>query len=78
MHVKVLQHHIDEGVKKNPFQCAIALAIREQFPQAGTVSVGTRIIVDDNNWETPRAALAFMSRYDNEQYAAPFEFNVGG
>ena len=78
MHVKVLQHHIDEGVKKNPFKCAIALAIREQCPQAKIVSVGSRIIVDDSNWETPRAALAFMNKYDNEQCVAPFGFNVGG
>lgn len=32
MKVKVLQHHIDEGQKGESNTCAIALAVKEQFP----------------------------------------------
>lgn len=76
MHIKVCQHHIEEGVKKNPFQCAIALALQEKFPDAEAVSVGTRIIIDDKQWDTPRKALHFMSLYDRGDPVGPFEFDV--
>ena len=76
MIVKVLQHHIDEGVKKNPFRCAIALAVQEKFPDAETVSVGSRIIIDDKQWETPCAALSFMNAFDQDFPVGPFEFEV--
>lgn len=40
MELKVLQHHIDAGRRGEIHSCAVALAVREAFPDAGKIIVG--------------------------------------
>lgn len=76
-HIKVLQHHIDFGVRGNAFLCPIALAVHEQYPNVEKVVVGTSIYVDEVKLgPTPSQALEFMCAFDRERLVVPFEFDL--
>lgn len=76
VHVKVLQHHIDEGAAQSVQFCAVAMALREQFPEAAVVKVGIGITIDDNYWITPVSVRKWIVRFDNYEPVDPFEFDL--
>jgi hypothetical protein len=76
IHVKVLQHHIDEGVRKSPYQCAVAKALQEQFPDAGYWSVGIGMFIGSDYYEPPEEVNHFISRFDSNWDVHPFEFDL--
>lgn len=82
MHIKVLQHHIDEGVQSDPYSCPIARAIKEQHPEIQSVVVHGWIILDGYLWETPKEAMKFISHYDGnhgrsyDNIVHPFGFDL--
>lgn len=85
MRIKVLQHHIDEGTKTDPFSCAIALAVREQIPEASSVSVGSHITVwydlpsgesERNVFDLPLGVDAFIIGFDKGDLVSPIEFDL--
>jgi hypothetical protein len=77
IHVKVLQHHIDLGVRKNAFHCAVALAIKEQYPEMGVVSVGVSLYADHKyRGAIPPEAMEFISAFDRNRMVEPFEFDI--
>ena len=79
MHIKVLQHHIDEGIKGDPNYCPIALAIREQKPAAEHVVVHGWTIIDGYWWDTPHEAMGFIAQFDShDPDVRPFEFDLKG
>lgn len=78
MQIKVLQHHIDEGVATDPYVCPIANAIREQYPQFEHIVVHGWIVLDGRWWETPTDAISFIARFDGGFKVKPFEFDLKG
>ena len=70
-HVKVLQHHIDQGECCDPFKCVVALALMEAFPQASDVTVGSDfavVFLDGQRYETtsfPADMAELMDRFDD-------------
>lgn len=77
MKVKVLQHHIDQGISRDVGACAIALALQEQFPEA-VVSVGvTFAYVGGRYWEfAGYEARDFVADFDDGLPVSPFEFEM--
>ncbi len=80
--VKVLQHHIDEGTCGNIFGCAVALALREMFPDAFRISTGSRTfrLTDfsgvEYQYSLPGVARCFITYFDDLQSVQPFEFTA--
>lgn len=74
--IKVLQHHIDHGVRRNAFHCPIALALKEQFGFA-EVSVGMHIYSEKRKLcETPYEAICFIQRFDRMDDVTPIIFDL--
>lgn len=68
--IKVLQHHIDQGRPKAASSCAIALAIREQFPDAEVISVGpARVVIDQIRYL--HNAYEFVEAFDDRKPVSP-------
>lgn len=80
MQVKVLQHHIDEGQRKSGTRCAIALALREAFPEALYVHVGADILIEGfastQRVPAPANARTFIRAFDRSQPVEPFTFEL--
>lgn len=77
MKVKVLQHHIDQGIRKDTERCAIALALQEQFPEMEVVVGLTCASVDMASWIFQGAdATNFVMRFDEGEPVEPFEFEM--
>jgi hypothetical protein len=76
IHVKVLQHHIDLGVRQNAFRCGIAQALMEQF-DTERVTVGPSIWVDGKRLGfTPQNAAEFVVAFDRGWPVFPFNFDI--
>lgn len=80
-HVKILQHHIDQGKCKDPFRCVAALAIMEAFPQASYVSVRRTyavVILAGRQYQTifSRGMVGLIYRFDDDQPVEPAEFDL--
>lgn len=81
MHIKVLQHHIDEGQRRSAWYCAVALAVREQVPNSESVSVGAAVQIDGKHYSMPNEAKSFIACFDREcpdryGHVKPFEFDI--
>ena len=82
----VKQDHIDDGSPGEGDCCAIALAIKEQFPFADGVDVNTPQIqfsCEGKHYcaSTPNEVADFMAEYDDEdrdgkEYIAPATFTL--
>lgn len=66
MQVKVLQHHIDEGKRGSATRCAVAMALREQFPELDArrdIVVGALAVrIGDTEW-----------RHDGQDFVSTFD-----
>lgn len=82
MRVRVTADHIARGVPGFCWSCPIALAIAESLPGSNPwVVLKIELTYRGRLYqiETPDEALAFMSRFDNDdnrRTLAPFEFDL--
>jgi hypothetical protein len=77
--IHVTAEDIDLGDPGSCFTCAIALAIRRRFMEAGSIEVSpVGIYVDRQRATVPTNALAWMTLFDAEGPAAvdPFTFEM--
>lgn len=77
MIIRVTQAHIDEGYRRNPWCCPVALAIRG----AMAVEHGVRILshgitFPGGSVSTPEKVLDFIDAFDDGQSVQPFEFDL--
>ena len=81
MKIKVLQHHIDEGEKRNGRKCPIALAIHEQTGRQVFVGMTIDLLTTDpdirEGWcPVPAEAADFIDHFDTNRPAQAFEFEM--
>ena len=79
--VNVTAGHIAEGEPGNCERCAVALAIRDTFPDLPYSLVGPEEItmgpIDaETSLPTPREAVFFMLVFDNGDHVEPFTFEL--
>ena len=84
-HVKVLQHHIEEGICMDAHLCMVAKALQEHFPAATHVSVSFSeavVYFADNiygeKWHYTdwRLVGCKMMNFDRANKVRPFEFDM--
>lgn len=73
MKVKVLQHHIDAGVKGSLRECPIALAIREQYHTENVFMACSFAGIDNVFWHTSETAQQFVMNFDEGEPVSPVE-----
>ena len=73
--VRVVQKHIDEGKKDDPFCCPIALALREMGYRDVAVGPDT-IDIGDEQYDTPAVARAFIECFDEWGTGLPIQFEL--
>ena len=83
MKVTVTQDHIDNGEALNDMYCPIALAIKDQLPDAKWVSVGPMdaavcldVEKDPVSYILPDVAADFIMSFDCGCEVEPFEFEA--
>jgi len=79
----VTQEHINKGIRINPFRCAIALCLREVFPDASVVSdsislhIYTQFLPANlRYWIPPQEITNFVMALDRGDKVKPFEFEI--
>lgn len=83
LHVEVLQHHIDAGVRGNCRLCPIAVALQRATGEAWSIgmlfddAIGLPLDRDTTDLVTlPSSVATFIRRFDAEEECHPFSFSV--
>lgn len=77
MKVKVLQHHIEQGVPDRSAHCAIALALREQLPESDVYVRKDRVFIGNRTWWfTDYTPVEFIQCFDAGLRVEPIEFEL--
>lgn len=80
MKITVTQEHINNGSRFNTNKCPIALAVREQFPKAHRIVVGSKDIYVERwflrHYKLPEVATVFIYNFDNIIPVQPIEFEA--
>lgn len=74
--VTVTQQDIDTGTKRSICSCPIALSLKRQMNTSIVIVRSDIILVRDKYHGTPKEAVEFMERFDNELSVKPFSFDM--
>ena len=74
MKVEITQQHIDTGEVRNAFDCAIAVALKQEFAYGISVTNVIRI-GKDNFWATPEVVRWFVD-FDNGRPVKPITIEL--
>jgi len=80
--IEVSQERIAEGHPNDPYWCPIALAVRQHFPEADRVDVGSEsidVVLPTHTLTTmlPDLAKEFVRLFDDGEQVGPFSFTAG-
>jgi hypothetical protein len=71
---------IERGVRSDPCNCPISLALKRAFPGAWSVSLLTQVAVffmgGSLKARIPDSALLFMAAFDDNLPVSPIEFDL--
>jgi hypothetical protein len=79
MLIEVTQDDIDEGDRRHPCNCPVALAVSRKCGDPDASVTPHRIIVNGVRLFTPAAAAEFILRFDTDvprEKLAPFTFEL--
>ena len=79
MIIRVKQEHIKEGIRNSPWNCAVALAIKDAnllSRKSKAVSVSGSIEVDKFVYPCPRSVDRFINKFDAGKKVKPFNFKL--
>ena len=76
MIIKVIQRHIKNGVRLNPFSCPIALALREKLNSYHIKVDKDECVIDTLVYKLPRFAQHFIKKFDDGKKVKPFNFKL--
>ncbi len=75
--IEVLQSDINDGERGQSSSCAIAKAIKRQFPEAKHVDVRGFVVIDNIYYKESRAAEQFITKFDrSKELVQPSTFIV--
>lgn len=74
--VRVKQEHIDGGVKRDPCNCPISLALKDSMDIIRVHVTDYGIIVGGHSYYTPDNAREFIKKFDGDELVKPFEFTL--
>jgi hypothetical protein len=78
MIIEVKRKHIKEGLRDEPCDCPIALAMKDagfELPMGAGVD-NEHIDVADRSFKTTRSARRFMAKFDKTGKGKPFRFRL--
>ncbi len=88
--IKVLAHHLKNGMPRSSTGCMVALAVSEVYPDKlvyvgkGTVRIMTRqtgvptsLRVPSDMYFLPDRVIEAIRKFDEDKYVDPFEFELG-
>jgi hypothetical protein len=80
LHVDVLQHHIDAGVRRDCRLCPVAMALQRATGEAWRVSEKRAVLRRGSatpiRVRIPVNVTSFIRRFDAGEPVAPFEFTI--
>lgn len=80
-HIELTEQHLLRGERKNPFGCAVCLAINENFPDKRIMVDGKYVSLYDDRYrevrfELPEEIQKWINSYDNGHEVEPVIFEV--
>lgn len=81
--LNVTQEHIDKGVCGSPGYCAVALALKDMFPEYKDDHVGSYVYVGDDlihigpyHFYPSNDLKQFIRLFDNWKRVSPYDFGT--